>query len=223
MEKIFDESVINMLPLPNGIIIAFCAGKDETRMAAGYKMISFEDGRISSVSSEIYMIAKFGNNYKPFLPHFENPVTCQAAHLSNGDLIGFSKNGDAGLYDVEARPKWTGSLTLNGAAPTGLTVVGSRMWVAFGEANAIVKYNAATMKSELRIGGGREPVFIHPEGMWLSNNRITVCCSGDQKLCRVELDTFMLEDHAIFTEPVHQYFCIGKYELVRLDSGIYLL
>ena len=212
-----------MLPLPKGIIISFCVGTDGSHTAVGYKSVSFEDGRLSTVTADTYMMEKFGYERKDAINEADNPVTCLTAHLANGELAVISQNGDTKLLDKDGLVRWQGNLCFKGTAPTGLTAVGRRMWVAYSDANAVVRYNAATLKPELRIGGGKEPVFLGPEGIWISNNKITVCCTGDNKLCRIDLDTFGFEDYERFTEPVHQYFSIGGYELVRLDSGIYLL
>lgn len=224
MEKIFNESVINMLPLTKGIIVSFCNPK--TGAVNGYKMVGFEDGRVSNITQEIYLFEKFGSEFEHFehvIKKIDNPITCFAAHLSNGELIVLSKCGDATLFDTDAGVKWRGKLTLGNARPTGLTVVGRKLWVAYSDANAIVRYNALTMKSELRIGGGEHPAFFAPEGMWLANNRMTICCAGDKKLCRIDLDSFNMEELASFDEPIYQYFNIAGYELVRLQSGIYLI
>lgn len=221
MEKIFDESVVNMLPLTKGIIVSFCDLK--TGVINGYKMVGFEDGRVSTITQELYLTEKFGNDFKHIIKKSDNPVTCFAAHLSNGELIMLSKKGDAMLFDTDARVKWQGKLNFGDATPTGLTVVGRKLWVAYGNANAIIRYNSVTMKSELRIGGGEKPAFFAPEGMWLANNRMTICCAGDKKLYRIDLDSFDMEEHASFDEPVYQYFNIGGYELVRLQSGVYLM
>lgn len=221
MEKIFDESVVNMLPLPNGIMVSFCDTK--TGVINGYKMVNFEDGRVSTVAQDVYFSQKFGNENEHIIKKVDNPVTCFAAYLSNGELIVISKKGDAVLLDTDARTKWKGNLKFGDATPTGLTVVGRKFWVAYNKANAIIKYNALTMKNELRIGGGEKPVFLAPEGMWLANNKMTICSKTDKKLYRIDLDSFMLEEYASFDEPVYQYFNIGGYELVRLESGIYLM
>lgn len=221
MEKVFDQGVVNMLPLTKGIVVSFC--DEKTGVINGYKVVAFEDGRVSNITQEVFLAQKFGSNYESIIKKCDNPVTCFAANLSNGELIVLSKNGDAILFDTDARIKWQGNLCFKKAKPTGLTVVGRKIWVAYSDANAIIRYNAVTMKSELRIGGGDNPAFFAPQGMWLANNRMTICCAGNKQLCRIDLDSFELEEYATFDEPIHQYFNIGGYELVRLDSGIYLM
>lgn len=223
MDQIFDQTAINMLPLPKGIMVSFCAGKDEGHIAAAYRTISFDDGRISAVTADEYMEQKFGSDFKFVLKEIDNPVTCFSSRLSSGELLCVETNGDAVLFDTDSKIKWKGNVSKNGSTVGGLTAVGRKVWISFVQDNCIVRFNSITMRSEIRIGGGKEPAFYSPNGMWLSNNNMIVCCSDEKKLIKIDLETYDIEDINVFFEPIHQYFSIAGYELVRVDSGIYLL
>ena len=100
---------------------------------------------------------------------------------------------------------------------------GAALWASFRENGVLVRYSLHTMREELRIGGGQASTFSKPEGLWVDGDKLVVCNAGSKKLWQVDLKTYAVADCMEFEEPVHQYVRIDDYELVVLDSGVYLL
>ena len=78
MKKIFEGEVYDVLPLNNGIIFSYCKESTEENVTVSYKMISFEDGRITDIAKNIYLLTKFGNNYKAIISHCGNYITTKS-------------------------------------------------------------------------------------------------------------------------------------------------
>jgi hypothetical protein len=70
MDKISGDKVFSIHPLPDGFLYAYCIEQTEEHYKVGYKMVSFETGKVSSVTKSIYMLTKFGVDYKTEL-YFE--------------------------------------------------------------------------------------------------------------------------------------------------------
>ena len=65
MERIFDGKVYDILPTSNGVIFSYFNGEnDDGTVDVSYKMISFENRRMTDIAKNVYMITKFGNGYK---------------------------------------------------------------------------------------------------------------------------------------------------------------
>ncbi len=223
MKRVFAGEILHILPLPNGIIIAYIAEKNETRANVNYKMINFDEGTVMNITTSIYRLSKFGSNYQSFQMQVLNYVTCRAVLLSNGKVFVMDANGSAKLLDDGARTEWVGSLLYRGEAPADLVQYGAALWASFPESGVLVRYSLHTMREELRIGGGRASTFSRPEGLWVDGDKLMVCNAGSHKLWQVDLKSYAVTDYEQFEEPVHQYVKIGDYELVVLDSGVYLL
>ena len=64
MERISEHKALSLLALPNGFLYAYCIEELEDQMTVGYQMVSFDTGLVSNVSKSIYMLTKFGADYK---------------------------------------------------------------------------------------------------------------------------------------------------------------
>ena len=78
------------------------------------------------------------------------------------------------------------------------------------------------MREELRIGGVRSP-FSAPKNIFVKGNIATICNADSKKLSRVNLENYTVEDYHEFSETVHSYVSVDKYEFVLLDSGLYVI
>ena len=72
MKKLFEGEVYEVLPLRDGIIFSYCKETFDDNVLVAYRMLSFDNGKFSNVENDIYLITKFGNNYKAVACLFEN-------------------------------------------------------------------------------------------------------------------------------------------------------
>ena len=222
MKKMFEGTVFDLLPTQNGIIFAYHKDTLEDKIVIGYKMLSFDTGRFTDVAKNIYLLTKFGHNYKAVINYCKNYVLTRSIVLPNSKVFILKKDGSSLLLDADATPIWEGNLTYRGCNATDILVYKNTLWATFNDCNVMLRYNLFNMREELRIGGNHSP-FDKPKHLFLSNNTAIVCNQNSQKLLRVDLENYTVDEIEQFDEPLLQYIESGKYKFVLLKSGIYAI
>ncbi len=222
MKQIFAGEVYEILPLTNGILFSYCKEIVEDNVVVAYKMISFDSGRVTDVAKNIYMITKFGNNYKAVAAYCGNYITVKSIVLPNGKVFLLEPDGSAGLIDNDGTPVWTGSLVYRNSAPSDAVLYNDALWAAYPDANVLLRYNLASMREELRIGGTRSP-FSRPRDLFINGEKVTVSNQDSKKLIEINLNTYTVFELEEFEEPVYQYVSVGDKRFVLLESGVYLI
>lgn len=222
MKKVFSGEVYEVMPLSNGIIFSYCKSKTEENVIVAYKMISFDNGRFTDVAKNIYLITKFGNNYKAVVNACDNYITAKSIVLPNGKVFLMSADGTAQLLDNDATPVWSGNLSYRSCKPSDIILYGNALWVSYPDCNALLRYNLTTMREELRIGGARSP-FDRPYDLFLEGENVMVSNQGSQKLTQVNLNTYCVSDYEQFEEPLYQYVKANENRFVVLKTGLYLI
>lgn len=223
MKQIFEGEVYEILPLSNGILFSYCIEvTDDRNVVVGYKMISFENGRMTDITKNVYLAAKFGNNYNSIIKHCDNYITTKSIVFPSGKTLLFSRNGVAKLIDADSTVIWQGNLTYRSFAASDIVIHKNSLWACFSDCNVLLRYNLSNMREELRIGGKSSP-FDKPRSMFLKDDIATVCNKGSKKLTQVNLENYeVLNDHT-FEEEVLQYVKADIYRFVILSSGLYIL
>lgn len=222
MKQIFAGQVFEAMPTTNGIIFSYCKEIREEDVIVAYKMLSLENGRFTDVAKNIYMITKFGNNYKAVAAYCNNYITAKAIMLPNGKAFILEPDGSAMLLDDSGTPVWSGSLVYRSGVPSDIVLYNNAIWASYPQSNVILRYNPATMREELRIGGNKSP-FNEPTDLFLSGDEVVVSNKGSKKLLKINLNTYSVSDFCEFEEPVYQYICVGNRDFAILESGLYLL
>lgn len=223
MRKLFNDNAIHMLPLPNGIIIAAKQNEYDDKIIVAYKKISFEDGSTSAITRNVYLLAKFGNNYKSFEIQLKDYLNCRTVLLPDNRLFAVYPDGNVIIFDAEARVEWQGTLKYKNYGPADIALHEHTLWASFPESNALIRFNLRTMREELRISGSADSAFSNPEGLWVMDDTLLVCNPGSKKINQVNLKTYTVYEYAEFEEPVYQYVKINSNEIVLLKSGVYKL
>ena len=222
MKQVFFGEIYEALPLSNGIIFSYCKEILDEGVVVSYKMISFETGRFTDVAKNIYLLTKFGNNYKAVLELVGNYITVKSILLPGSKLFLMNEDGFAQLLDSDITPLWTGYLAYRGDAPSDIVLHDNALWAVYSQSNVLLKYNLATMKEELRIGGGVSP-FNKPQSLFVEGNKIMVSNSGSNNLIEIDLNSYSVFEFEKFAESVFQYIKVGDYRFAVLASGIYLI
>ncbi len=222
MQKIFQGEIFEVLPLPNGILFSYCKDTVEDNIIVAYKMISFENGRFTDVAKNIYLITKFGNNYKAVAAQCDNYITVKSILLPNGKVFLMQTDGTAKLLDNDATPLWTGSLVYRSCNPNDIILHDNALWVCYADCNVLVRFNLSTMREELRIGGSKSP-FVKPRSLFLEGDTAIVSNHGSHKLVKINLREYTVADSEEFEEPLYQYVNVANNQFVVLESGLYLL
>lgn len=222
MKQIFEGTVFDILPTQNGILFSYHKDTLEDKIVIGYKMLSFDTGRFSDVAKNVYLVTKYGHNYKSVINYCNNYILTRAIVLPNSKVFILKIDGEAMLLDADASPVWQGSLTYRGCVANDITVYKNTLWAAYGECNVLLRYNLFNMREELRIGGNHSP-FDKPKSLYLKGDTAIISNQGSQKLISVNLDSYAVSELQEFDEPVSQYIESGKYSFVLLKSGIYAI
>ncbi len=222
MDKVFGSNILQVLPTADGLLIAYYSEISENKATVAFKKIVFETGAISNVQKGYFLVEKFGINYKAFEEQIQNYITCRVVELSNGSTLVFERNGNAKIFDSDAKVTWTGAFKYKNCPITSAALRRKNLWVSYANENAIIRYNITTMREELRLGGVSSPLE-NPKGLYIDNNEMIVCSSKTKKLLRVDLSSYAISDYLEFDEHVHEYIVSNGYEFVLLDSGLYLI
>ena len=129
MNKITAHKALSMIALPNGIMYAYCIDKTDNIMKVGYKMISFESGKISNVSKSIFTLAKFGAAYKSFERKIKNYLTCSTVLLENGEVFIVELDGSALMMSSDGSVFPKIHLTLHSGMSGSFSVV-TALWLS---------------------------------------------------------------------------------------------
>lgn len=222
MKLIANDKVFSLHPLPDGFLYSYLIEQVDEQFKIGYKMVSFSGGKISNVTKNIYMLTKFGSAYKSFADKIKNYLTCFAIPLENGKCFVIELDGTAVLYGAQGEELWSDRLLYKKRAPGGVAVNGDSIWISFTESNVLIRYDLATLRQELRIGGEHSP-FNKPTGIFPAGSKIFVCSMADNCIWKMDCSNYSTELYYNFDEGVKDYKFINKYEIVVLESGIYLM
>ena len=222
MERIFAGEVYEALSQPNEIVFSYCKDLSDDHVLVAYKMFSTENRQLSDVAKNVYLLSKFGVNYRSALERCDNYVTASAVLFPSGSVFVCNTDGGAFLIDADGECAWTGELKYKGSAPSDIAVSKNAIWATYNKSGVLLKYNSATIREELRIGGTSSP-FDKPSSIFIDNNVATVSCSGSNKLIKADLENYTVEDYKEFTEPVYSYLKNKDKEYVLMKSGLYVL
>lgn len=222
MQKIFSGEIYEILPLSNGVIFSYCREYVDNDIIVAYKMISFDTGRITDITKSIYLISKFGNNYKAVIKNCENYITVKSIILPTGKTFLVEPDGRAMLLDNDATNIWNGNLIYRGEAPSDIVLYNNSLWASYSECDALVRYNLATMREELRIGGNKSP-FKAPKDLFVDGSLAYVSNKESKELLKVDLNNYTISHEQTFEEEIYQYVKVLNKGFVLLKSGLYVL
>ncbi len=223
MKTLFEGEVVDVLPVENGLIIAFICQRDGDSVSIAYKMVTFTDGKFTFVQRSLYEVSKFGTNHTQIVKQIKNHITSKALQLSSGKIFVLERDGSAKLFDTFGESIWTGDISYRGSAPSSIAVSNRSIWTCFKDASVLTRMNLTTMKEELRIGGGQSSPFDRPINLFVDGSDIYVCNSGNNSIVKVNLNTYAATVYKEFDCPVYCYIKNDGYEFVVLENGIYLL
>lgn len=223
MTAVFEGDILHVLPIENGIIIAYAEARGETQLTAAFKMVSFDTGKITNIAKNIYQLSKFGANYRAYCVQVQNYFTCKNIIFPSEKMLVLEQEGTVELLDTDASFLWAGKILYKGTPPNSIALYQNKIWAAFPEHNVLVRYNINTMREELRIGGGTASPFSQPCDIYVKDSYAYVCNPGSLQILKVDLNNYSLEVYEEFTNPVKQYLEIGNSRFVVFNHGVYKL
>lgn len=222
MKQIFSGTVYDVLQTQNGILFSYYKDVLEDQIIIGYKLLSFDTGRFSDVTNHVYLVTKFGYNYRAAIKYCNNYILTRSIILPNSKIFMLKENGEAMLLDTDASPIWQGNLSYRGCNATDIGIYKNNLWAAYSQSNVLLRYNLSNMREELRIGGNNSP-FSTPKSMFIKDDTAIIANHSSKKLVSVNLDSYVVSELEELPETVNQYIESGKYRFVVLKSGLYML
>lgn len=224
MRQIFEGDVHDIVVMENGVCFVFTAEKEQETAKVEFKMISFETGKMSRVTKNVYFLAKFGTRYKTIMQHCSNFAEARVLNLPQDRIFILDNlDGNAVLLDSFGLPLWMSQISYKGTPPNDIAFVQDSLWACFKEHNTIIKFNLSNMREELRIGGGKGSPFKAPIKLTATENGLTVLGAADKRLVGINLKDYSITEMYTFTEPVKKYLKAGDFEFVITQSGLYLI
>ena len=225
MKQILNGDVLHIIPVPTGVVAAVLNEvTNEGKMAVEYRLISLETGEAQRVSSSIYALSKFGAGHKNVELQLDNHLNCRSCMLENGEQFIIEFGGGCKLLDAEGYSKWKGDVIYDGEKPCDVAFDGAFLWLCYPEHNTVVRYNPAGMVQNLRIGN-MEAVnsFRKPCGLFFADGQLYVCNNEANSIWQIDTSSFASAEIYEFGEPVFQYVKVMEQEVVRLETGVYVI
>lgn len=222
MKKVFDGKIYEVLPKSDGLIFPYQKAVIDEGVVVWYKMLSIENSTLTDISENIYLNIKFGSNYNVAVGISKNFVSEKALVLPDGRTLLCNQNGQVFIIDADGMINISGEIKYRDEVPSAIAYYKNSIWASFRENNVLIRFNIATMRAELRIGGNTSP-FASPESIFIDGEWAYVCNSSTNNVVKVNLESYSVEELYTFNEPVLRYVKSGKFEFVQLTSGLYVI
>ena len=222
MKKVFDGKIYEVLPKSDGLIFPYQKAVIDEGVVVWYKMLSIENSTLTDISENIYLNIKFGSNYNVAVGISKNFVSEKALVLPDGRTLLCNQNGQVFIIDADGMINISGEIKYRDEVPSAISYYKNSIWASFRENNVLIRFNIATMRAELRIGGNKSP-FASPESIFIDGEWAYVCNSSTNNVVKVNLESYSVEELYTFNEPVLRYVKSGKFEFVQLTSGLYVI
>ena len=102
-----------------------------------------------------------------------------------------------------------------------------KLWIAQPTTHFIGQYSLNDEKELYKLGGDYEHInpgiFNYPEHIIAIEDYIYISDMGNNRICKLNINTKKLSEHLKFNEPTWEYCIFKNNEIVRLQSGLYYL
>lgn len=224
MELVFKGEIYDMIKKSDGLVFSYKKGEtDDGDVVVGFKMISVENGIMTDVAKNVYLLSKYGSCYRAATAHCSNYVTAKSVPLQSGKIFVLDSSGAAAFIDSDGITGWTGELKYRGAAPSAAAVYKNGLWACFAQSNVLLRFNFSTMREELRVGGSSRngSPFASPRDIFIDGSQAVISNSASNKILKIDLESYNVSDFYEFSEPVYGYLKSGNYQFALLESGLY--
>lgn len=180
---------------------------------------------ITEVSQEEYVGVKFGNSWKTI-----HSVYTECIRITNGEyltchfessvIIRHNQDGKK-VHTYNIASLKTGfdtiySITLD---------INNHLWLTQPSSHFIGQYDLNSEQQIFKIGGDHNnpDMFNYPEQIKAYGDYVYISDMGNQRIWKLQIDTKELTEHLRFEEPTWEYVQFKGRELVRLQSGLYII
>lgn len=223
MLKLTDDEILSIIPVPNGVILTVVSEiTEDKKMAVEYKMVSVDGSDIQRVSKDVYMLAKFGVNHRNLEMQVKNHLTCICALLKGGNTLIIEEDGAAKILNENGVSEWLGKIKYKDEPPCSAVFDGENVWACFMKNNALIRYDAVSMREQLRIGGKEGTGnFSGPAAIFPQGEDIYVSAKTGKQVWKINTKTYAAEEYLSFDNPVRAFVKLEKREFALFNDGLY--
>lgn len=190
----------------------------------------YNKSRIDNITKEEYSIYQYGINYNDIINHFGNrPIqrsigndgSLYLCFFQESKIYKFNKNGSLiriyeamGCYDTIY----------------DIVVENNSIWCAYPTSHTIKRFSLETEELEVVVSEGscgddNGTIFCYPESIVKYKNNLYVADMGNKRVCKINLDSYEVEEYLKFDLPIFGYERTKDMEFVWLDSSkdVYLI
>lgn len=223
MIKVVSLDILDLIGFPGGILFVLRENQDTESVKVTFYSFDTKTKSIATVTKNAYLLTKFGSSFASVANQLGDYVSCDAAKLWNGQTLVIYSTGEVGIFDEQGNLVKTIELSYNNSPARDVAVDNNYIWSVVPEKNLIIKYSLLQNRVIMRIGGETSPTFSSPVSITEADGYLYVCNTGSNKIKRVKLSNYSVEDYKEFDEPVYKYVRVDNNEFVILESGVYLL
>jgi len=109
-----------------------------------------------------------------------------------------------------------------------IAVYGNSIWCAYPASHSVKRFSLEDGSLEVSISDGeigmdRGSLFCYPESLTLLENMLYVSDMGNERVCRINLDTLEVETYLELDGSVFYYERVGDEEFVQISNELYLV
>ncbi len=222
MYKIVD-SVYDIIAFSNGIIYTQKTVLDNGAVKVNFFGYDIKRMQNTPVTKSVYLLNKFGAEYKKIAEQLGDYVSCDAEVMPNKHTVVVYDSGETGIFSPDGDMVWSSDLNYQGCPINGVAIDGTQIWSVIPDKNCVVSYSVPHKKFNMRIGSQDSTSFLHPVSISKYDDDLFVCNLGSRKVRKINLKDYSVNDFRIFDEPVFKYLRSCGKEIIVLESGVYVL
>ena len=222
MQKIVD-SVYDIIAFSNGIIFTKKRVLENGSVKVNFYGYDIKRMQKTPVTKSVYLLSKFGPEYKKIAEQLGDYVSCDAEILPSKHVVVVYNSGETGIFSPDGEMVWSSDLNYQGSEISGAVADGNQIWSVVPEKNCVVNYSISHKKFSMRIGSSQSTSFQNPVSISKYDNELFICNAESKKVRTINLKDYSVNDFRIFDEPVYKYLRSCGREIVVLESGVYVL
>lgn len=223
MENISDGKILDAVSYSTGILFVEMITLESGEARLAYRSFDLQQNSFLPVTMGVYLLNKFGPAYDRISDQLNNSVLCDAAVLPDKRVIVLTPDGNCAVFSKDGELSWHGQFTYHDNYVRSPFTNDKYFWCTVPDENSIVQFDAASLKTHIRIGNADSGAFVSPVTLSIYDDTVYVCNSSIGKIKAVQLPDYNVSDYKNFDEPVYKYFQIGENEVVWLKSGLYII
>lgn len=224
MKRIVDDSVLDIVPFPNGFVFARKEITPGGSARASFCCYNTVSGKMEAVKRSAYLQCKFGESYEEIVRIIGNFIFCETVHMPNtGEIVVLTPDSKMYFITRDGTLIWNEELCYRDSRVMGLAADGNCVWCVVPDKSAVVRFSPSVKKVYIRIGGSETSTFSSPVGVSKYGDNIYISCGESKRIRKIDFQTYSVKDYKIFDESVLKYYRNHDREFALLESGFYML